>query len=219
MKQFEKFSDAEIIEKVLQGEVGMYEIIVRRYNGYLYKIGRTYNYNHEDTEDLIQDTYVDAFKNLSKFEGRSSFKTWLVRIMLNNCYRKKEKMSYKNEFATDNPNENKMPMFSKSHNDGQREIHSRELGKIIEDAVEKIPEIYRVVFTLREMNGFNVAETAKLLEISKSNVKVRLNRAKAMLKNIVESSYAPEELFEFNLIYCDAMVDRVMDKIKETKSY
>lgn len=217
MNQFEKLPESEIIERILLGETPLYEIIVRRYNAYLYKIGRSYNYNHEDTQDLMQDTYVDAFRNLGKFEGRSSFKTWLVRIMLNNCYRKKEKLSFKNEHATAEPNENITPMFNNSNNDINREIYSHELGRIIEKALEQIPEDYRMVFSLREMNGFSVAETAKLLEISESNVKVRLNRAKTMLKDILEKSYVAEELYEFNLIYCDAMVERVMNKIKEEK--
>lgn len=217
MNQFEKLPESEIIERILLGETPLYEIIVRRYNAYLYKIGRSYNYNHEDTQDLMQDTYVDAFRNLGKFEGRSSFKTWLVRIMLNNCYRKKEKLSFKNEYATAEPNENITPMFNNSNNDINREIYSHELGRIIEKALEQIPEDYRMVFSLREMNGFSVAETAKLLEISESNVKVRLNRAKTMLKDILEKSYVAEELYEFNLIYCDAMVERVMNKIKEEK--
>ncbi len=90
MKQFEKYTEVEIIERILKGEKALYEIIVRRFNPYLYKVGRSYNYHHEDTLDLMQDTFVDAYKNLQNFEGRSNFKTWIVRIMLNNCYRKRE---------------------------------------------------------------------------------------------------------------------------------
>ena len=91
MDVFEKFTEAEIIRRILDGEKAMYEIIVRRFNPYLYKIGRSYNYNHEDTQDLMQDTFVDAYKNLLQFEGRSNFKTWIIRIMMNNCYRKGKK--------------------------------------------------------------------------------------------------------------------------------
>ena len=97
MQQFEKYTETEIIGRILKGEKALYEIIVRRFNPYLYKIGRSYNFNHEDTEDLMQDSFVDAYKNLSQFEGRSGFKTWIIRIMLNNCFRKKEKSSFKNE--------------------------------------------------------------------------------------------------------------------------
>lgn len=75
---------------------------------------------------------------------------------------------------------------------------------------------YRLVFTLREVNGLNVAETADALNISETNVKVRLNRAKTMLRKEVEKSYSAEDIFEFNLVYCDAMVQRVINKIKES---
>jgi RNA polymerase sigma-70 factor (ECF subfamily) len=74
---------------------------------------------------------------------------------------------------------------------------------------------YRLVFTLREVNGLNVAETADTLNISEANVKVRLNRAKTMLRKEVEKSYSAEDIFEFNLVYCDAMVQRVINKLKE----
>ena len=83
MAHFEKFSDLEIIGRISNGEKALYEIIVRRYNPYLYKIGRSYNYNHEDTQDLMQETLIDVYNNLLQFEGRSVFKTWIIRIMMN----------------------------------------------------------------------------------------------------------------------------------------
>lgn len=72
-----------------------------------------------------------------------------------------------------------------------------------------------MTFSLREITGLNVSETASLLNISEANVKVRLNRAKAMLRNAIEKTYSAGELFEFNLIYCDAIVENVMKKIHE----
>lgn len=74
-----------------------------------------------------------------------------------------------------------------------------------------------MVFSLREINGLNVLETAEALSISETNVKVRLNRAKTMLRKEIEKSYTTEDIFEFNLIYCDAMVNRVMNNIKKTQ--
>lgn len=205
-------SDIEIIEKVKNGEKSLYELIVRRYNPYLYKIGRSYNYNHEDTQDLMQDTYVDAYKSLDQFEQRASFKTWISRIMLNNCFRKKEKSSYKNEFAQE-VNENITPMFTFKNNDTNQDILSKELGQVIEAALENIPLDYKMVFSLREINGMSTEETAEALDITEANVKVRLNRAKGMLRERIQKAYTPEEIFEFNLIYCDAMVERVMKGI------
>ncbi|MFA5245516.1 MAG: sigma-70 family RNA polymerase sigma factor [Pedobacter sp.] len=215
MKQFQQLTEIEIISRILNGDKPLYEIIVRRFNPFLYKIGRSYNYNHEDTQDLMQDTYIDAFKSLSGFEQRSNFKTWLIRIMLNNCYHKKKKYSFKNEFANETINENVRPMFSNSNNDAQKEIHNRELGHIIERSFSKLPEDYRMVFSLREINGMSISETSSLLDISEANVKVRLNRAKSMLRTEIEKSYTSEELFEFNLCYCNPFTERVMNKIDE----
>lgn len=208
-----QLTDTEVIIRVINGEKSLYELIVRRFNSHLYKIGRSYNFNHEDTQDLMQDTYVDAFKSLSQFEQRSNFKTWLIRIMLNNCYHKKQKLSFKNEHPQEIINEKSTPMFNSEDNDTNKQIHNRVLGYIIEKSLEEIPDEYRLVFSLREITGFNVAETAELLNISQSNVKVRLSRAKTMLRNEIEKSYSVAELYEFNLIYCDATVNRVMQNI------
>lgn len=211
-KAYKEFTEEDIVKRVLEGEKAMYEIIVRRFNPYLYKVGRSYNYSHDDTMDLMQDTFIDAYKSLSGFQGRSTFKTWIVRIMMNNCFHKREKFSFKNEIASD-INDNSTPMYSHKQNETEKVVHNNELGHIIESALNKIPEDYRMVFSLREINGFNVFETADLLGISEPNVKVRLNRAKTMLREKLEQNYSAKELFDFNLIFCDPLTKYVMDAI------
>lgn len=210
-----QYSDEKLIKQILAGETNLYELLIRRYNPYLYRIGRSQNYSHDDTQDLMQDTYVDAYTNLSGFEGRSAFKTWIVRIMLNNCYRKRQKWGFKHIIST-LINENSFPdLFNRQRTDPNKIIMNEELNAVIENALLRIPMNYRMVFTFRELNGLSIKETADTLKISEANVKVRLNRAKAMLRKEVEKSYSAEEIFEFNLIYCDAMVARVMKKIME----
>jgi RNA polymerase sigma factor (sigma-70 family) len=216
-KPIENLTDQETIERILNGEVELFEILIRRNNSFLYKTGRSYNYNHEDTQDLMQDTLLDAYNNLSKFENRSSFKTWIIKIMLNNCYRKKQKSSFRNEISQE-INERSVPMYSSpQHSDTSKTVANRELNVVIENALKKVPLDYRMVFSLREVSGLNILETAETLNISESNVKVRLNRAKAMLRKEIEKSFTSEEIFEFNLIYCDRMVEIVMSKIKARK--
>lgn len=213
-----QYTDTELVNKILEGELALYEILIRRNNPYLYKIGRSYNYNHEDTQDLMQDTFIDTYLNLSKFENRSSFKTWIIRIMINNCYKKLQKLSYKNEISTE-INEKAIPMFSdNSHTDTNKVIMTKELNFVIENALIQIPLDYRMVFSLRKIAGLNVAETAQSLSISENNVKVRFNRAKAMLRKQIEKSYTEIDLYEFNLIYCDAMVLNVMNRIKKLQN-
>jgi RNA polymerase sigma factor (sigma-70 family) len=210
-----QYSDSDIIDKVITGETGLFEILIRRYNSHLYKTGRSYNYSHEDTQDLMQESFISAYLNLAKFENRASFKTWIIKIMLNHCWQKQQKLSYKNETRQD-ISENSASMFV-SPTDTQSAIMNKELNNVIENALSEVPENYRMVFTLREINGMNVAETAEAMNISETNVKVRLNRAKAMLRTQIEKSYSSEEIFEFNLVYCDAIVNHVMERIQNLK--
>ncbi|HTH55559.1 MAG TPA: sigma-70 family RNA polymerase sigma factor [Cyclobacteriaceae bacterium] len=217
MKSAEQYSDAEVIQKILNGERALFEILIRRNNAALYKTGRSYNYSHADTQDLMQETFINAFLNLAKYEHRSSFKTWIVKIMLNNCFRKQQKFSFKNEIQTE-MEEASEPMFASEHGNTNKVIMNRELNTVIEKALLQLPLDYRLVFSMREANGFNVHETATALNISEANVKVRLNRAKAMLRKEVEKSYSSEDIFEFNLVYCDAMVSSVMAKLAQLQA-
>jgi RNA polymerase sigma factor (sigma-70 family) len=219
VKILQQLTDDNIIDRVVNNETPLFEVLIRRYNPYLYKIGRSYGYNHEDVEDLMQETFINAYQHLKGFNKQSSFKTWLVRIMLNNCYSKKQKASARNEFTTQNFfDEKTIPMFSEmSSNETEKVVGNRELSMVIEKAIKEIPFDYRLVFTLREINGFSVAETANTLNITETNVKVRLNRAKAMLRKEVAKMYLPGEIFQFNLIYCDKIVNNVMARILRMK--
>ncbi|TAL42046.1 MAG: sigma-70 family RNA polymerase sigma factor, partial [Chitinophagaceae bacterium] len=180
MKQFDTITEMELISRIREGEKELFEILIRRNNPYLYKVGMSYGYKHEDAEDLMQETFIAAYLNLEKFEGRSSFKTWITRIMLNQCYRKAQKLSFKNEKANDSiVNEKTTPMFeSHQSTDTYKSVLNNELSNIIGNALTAIPMEYRMVFSLRELNGMSTAETAEALDISETNVKVRLNRAK-----------------------------------------
>lgn len=213
VKAFEHFTDLEIIQKILSGEKQLYELLIRRNNPYLYRIGRSYGYNHHDVEDLMQETYINAYKSLSGFKNISSFKTWITRIMLNHCFQKKQKQAYQKEvLSEDNHHEKKHPMFQQANNTGKT-VLNKELGHVLENALNRLPEDYRLVFTLRELNGLNVAETAEVTQLSETNIKARLSRAKSMLRNEIEKMYSAEEIYEFNLVYCDSIVERVMAMI------
>jgi RNA polymerase sigma factor (sigma-70 family) len=209
-----QLTDTDVVERVLSNEVALYEILVRRYNPYLYKIGRSYGYNHHDVEDLMQDSFVSAYENLAKLENRSFFKTWLTRIMMNECYRKQNKASYRKEiFLETTATDKTIPMFSSNKSNPEQTTGNRELHTVIENAINNIPLDYRMVFCLREMNGMSVIETSKALQLTETNVKVRLNRAKGMLRKEVEKMYTPDEIFQFNLVYCDKIVENVMRRI------
>jgi RNA polymerase sigma factor (sigma-70 family) len=133
--------------------------------------------------------------------------------MLNNCYKKQQKFSFSHE----KPNEisdKSIPMFTSQYSHPTETVQNRELSSVIENSLRQLPVDYRVVFVLREINGFSVKETASILDITETNVKVRLNRARTMLRKGIEQSYKPGDIFEFNLIYCDMIVSNVMQKLQ-----
>lgn len=208
-------TDQTIISKILAGDVALFEVLIRRYNPVLYKIARSYGFNHQDAEDLMQDTHVSAYTELSKFKGLSSYKTWTSRIMINKCLYKLKYGYFKNEYPSEQINDlNIRPMYS-WEKDYQTEdvLLNRELIAVLERSIQSIPVLYRTVFVLREVEGFSVAETAELLNISNVNVKVRLNRAKALLQKQIQAFYTNAEVYSFNLVYCDAIVRKVFEKI------
>ena len=215
MTTYNQLSEVEVIKRINDGDVALFEVLIRRYNPYLYKVGRSYGFNHEDVEDLMQESFIKAYENLGKLENGVYFKTWLIRIMLNECYRKRQKFALYKDITVDILlHEKTIPMFlDNGNNDTEKKVVNREMSGVIENAIKHIPLDYGLVFTLRELNGMSVLETAKALNITETNVKARLSRAKAMLRKEVEKTYTPEDIFHFNLVYCDKIVSRVMDVI------
>lgn len=213
MKTDVTLTEEELVAKIITGETAFFELLVRRNNQYLYRIGKMYRFSQEDTQDLMQESFVNAYIHLRSFHGKSSFKTWISKIMLNACFHqsKKNKNQYMESF------DNSTAEIKSSANDPISEIMSTELITIIENRLLKLGEDYRTVFMVREINGMSVAETADLLGITENNVKVRMNRAKQMLRAELEKSYKKEELFEFNMVYCNPLTERIMSKIAEVK--
>jgi RNA polymerase sigma factor (sigma-70 family) len=208
--------DAALIEKILLGEKALFEVIIRRLNPGLYKIARGFGYNHQDAEDLMQETYLSVYSSLKQFEGRSSLKTWASKIMVNKCIYRKAHGYYSKEIPSgENMNENVLPMQKTNTEDTGRQVMRREFSKLLEHHLAQLPEIYKTVFLLREVEGFSVAETADMLTVSEVNVKVRLNRAKTLLQKKMETWYSGADIYEFNLIYCDAIVNKVLSDIEK----
>lgn len=207
-------TDAEIIKKVLDGEVALFEVLMRRHNSVLYKIPRGYGFNHQDAEDIVQETYVNAYTQLKNFEHRASFKTWVTKILINKClYKLGSEYSKKEQPQSELINENAQPMHTSQLQQPDNDLIKKELAKVLENSLQLIPVPYRAVFILRELEGFNVAETAELLSITPTNVKVRLNRAKVMLQKQLEQFYSSTDLYDFKDNYCTEIVKEVFNNI------
>lgn len=207
--------EEEIIQKIVNGEKALFEILIRRYNSGLYKIARCYGFNHQDAEDIMQETHVAAYTNLKNFQHKASYKTWISKILIHKCVYKVSYGYFKNEQpGSDQLSENAKPVFNQTKMATDKIVLNRELSKVLEKSLQEIPLTYRTVFILREVEGFSTAETAELINTSPVNVKVRLNRAKALLQKKLESFYSSTDIYDFNAIYCDAMVKNVFDALK-----
>lgn len=210
----ETITDNEIIARMLQGEKNLYAIIVRRYNQRLYKVGISILNDDTEVEDAMQVTYINAYENLGKFAFKASFSTWLTRILINECLLRLKKRG-KTIIMNDDNMENEIHNWQAGKTQSPvTKVLNSELKTILEDAIRKLPEIYRTVFVMREIENMNVAETKECLAISEVNVKVRLNRAKAMLRDLLANFYKKEDILHFHLSRCDRMVERVMKQIE-----
>jgi len=207
----EILNDDEIIARILHGEKDLYSIIVRRYNQRLYRVGMSMINDDTEVEDAMQMAYINAYENLGKFAFRSSFPTWLTRILINECLLRLRKRK-KSISMNDENIENVMKQNKELHTPVTAAVNS-ELRSILNDAIGKLPEIYRSVFVMREIENMNIAETKECLNISEVNVKVRLNRAKALLRDILSAQYSKEDILHFHLSRCDHMVEKVMTGI------
>ena len=220
-KQIEaqKVNDNDVIDRVLRGEKGAYELIIRKYNQRLYRIVRLYLKNEDEIEDVIQESYVKAYEKMSQFEKRSSFSTWLIRIAINEALAHLKRQKRLVSFAPDQTDDSGMPREIAARSAKSEtpigEVMNAELKEILERAVDRLPEKYRTVFVMREMEGLSIAETSESLDISGPNVKVRLNRAKEMLRETISDFYHDVEVFHFDLVRCDRIVQNVMHRLGE----
>ena len=204
-----------IIEKILHGEKVLFEVLIRRTNAILYKIARMYGFNHQDSEDLMQESHISAYQNLHSFAYRSSYKTWISKIMINKCLYKL-KYGYQAKETNEIFNENAQPMLtSLPSSSTDHVVNNNELGKVLESCIQQLPLIYRSVFLLRELEGHSINETSEILGISEVNVKVRLNRARVMMQKELENFYNRTEVYSFHLKYCEPLTKKVMARIED----
>ncbi|MGH9862614.1 MAG: RNA polymerase sigma factor [Candidatus Acidiferrales bacterium] len=208
--------DEEVVERVLAGEVALYEILMRRYNQRLYRVARAILGNDSEAEDVMQDAYVRAYAHLNQFAGRAKFSTWLTKIAVHEAL---ARMRRARRFEVINPTEDSesdgMPPVVSHGRDPERQLFDQEMKALLEATINALPEEYRSVFVLREAEGMSTAETAEALEISEEAVKTRLHRARAMLQGELfeRVGASTRGAFEFHLSRCDRVVAEVFKRI------
>lgn len=216
MTSHELISDHELIERILQGDKTLYAILVHRYNQSLYRIGMSILNDEAEVEDAMQAAYIHAYENLHQFEFKSEFHTWMTKILIHECQHR-----YNSRKRSVGLNDEKYEdmMLQKERNESPAvKFMNGELKTILNQVIYNLPEIYRTVFVLREIEHLSIEETRHCLNISEANVKVRLNRAKAMLRNLLSSYYKEEELPHIHLNRGNRLVDAVLQHQRSSVS-
>ncbi len=202
-----QMTDEETVDRILKGEKYLYENLMRKYNSRMFRISMSIIDDDMEAEDIMQTAYINAYQQLGAFTNKSSFATWLTRILINESLLHKKKNQRRRDIYS-------LQHISEQHTDTPlKSLMNKELKNILEKAVLTLPEKYRLVFVMREMEEMSTNETMEVLNIGESNVKIRLNRAKEMLRNELSSQFRSQQLFDFHLTRCDRVVNFVMDKI------
>jgi RNA polymerase sigma-70 factor (ECF subfamily) len=213
-------TDAEVVERVRAGDRALFEILMRRHNVRLYRAARAVLKNEHDVEDVMQQAYINAFTHLHQFEERSQFSTWLIRIGLNEAFARRRKVQAaesreeRDSHVSDDRQE-VIDAVASMQPDPERQAYARELHRVLEDAVDALPDTYRTVFMLRDVEGLSTSETGEGLGLGEEAVKTRLHRARAMIRRAVTARIGSvaSGAFQFHAPRCDRVVAAVLARI------
>lgn len=203
-------SDEEVVRRVLAGDTSLFEILMRRYNQRLFRIARGILPDDAEAEDVMQEAYVRAFRELAAFRGEARFSTWLTRIACHEALARAKKRRRLVPIEGGEPPDPPAKAFSP-----ERELENRELHAVLRDAVEVLPDPLRAVFCLREIEGLSTEQTGDLLGLTVENVRVRLHRAKRSLRQKLDDRIGREvrRLYLFDGPRCDRMVESVFARL------
>src|SRR5215475_8714260 len=213
----ESLSDSEIVKRVRAGDRALFEILMRRHNQQIYRAARAILKNETEVEDVVQQAYISAYLHLDQFEERSRFSTWLTRIAVNEAIGRRDKTK-----ATQSMNQrleedrgSVVDTFTSSEPSPEHQAYARELQRVLEQAVDELPETYRAVFMLRDIEGLSTSETGEGLGLGEEAVKTRLHRARAILRQSVASRIGAVAAgaFQFQAPRCDRVVAAVLERI------
>lgn len=212
-----ELQDEEVVGRVLAGETALFEILMRRYNQRLYRVSRSILRDDGEAEDVMQDAYVRAYEHLDQFAGKAAFSTWLTRIAIHEALARKRRRGRMDELDALPANGEFMPMMKSSAPNPEAGTATAEARELLEQAINHLPEAYRTVVVLREVEEMSVAETAESLGVSDAVVKTRLHRAHAMLRKdlYARAKGRATDLYQFHAVRCDRVVKAVFERIKE----
>ena len=218
----EGWADEEIVRRILHGDLVLFELLMRRHNQRVYRAIRSILRDDCESEDVMQDAYVRAYEHLAQFEGRAQFSTWLTRIAVHEALKRLaargkldplDEERYEEEDGT-------MPAFQSNSPTPESNASNSELKSLLEEAILTLPVMYRAVTVLRDVEELSTAETAEVLSISETNVKVRLHRAHELLRGVLFARVGANstQAFSFHASRCDRVVRAVFERL-EPDSY
>ena len=216
--ELETVTDERLVRLAAQGEESAIRILIQRHNRRLFRVARGVLRDDAEAEDVVQETYVRAFSNLASFRGEARLSTWLTRIALNEALGRARRRRPTVELSDAEMREGRVlivPSASSSANPESETARSH-LRHVLEEAVDALPELFRVVFVLRDVEGLDTEETASQLSIRPETVKTRLHRARRMLRTAIEERLSAtfSELFPFDGERCVRMADRVVERLR-----
>ena len=216
LEECRTISDDDVVSRVRTGETGLYEMLMRRYNQRLFRVVRSVVPSDCEAEDVLQEAWVRAYEHLDQFAGRASFSTWVTRIAFHEALARAR--HNRRWTSLENPGGEIMSEAGRRQTTSETpetQAMRGQLGRLLQAAVDALPETYRTVFVLREVEQLSTSETADSLDLSEEAVKTRLHRSRALLRRELETRLGPAiaEAYSFLGSRCDRMVARVLQRI------
>ena len=208
-------SDDLLVRRILGGEPALFERIMRRHNQRLFRAARAILNDDAEAEDVMQETYARAFAHLGQFRGDAQLGTWLTKIAVHEALARVRKRRRLAPLPAVGEVE-ALPMPDRpTPSDPEHEAHNAELRKLLERAIDALPETYRTVFVLREVEGLSTATTAECLGVSEEVVKTRLSRARVRLRDGLyeRAGVVAATAFTFGGERCDRIVAAVLPRL------
>ena len=214
LERWQALTDEQIVAQVVGGHTALFEVLMRRHNERIYRAARAIVRDDREAEDVMQQAYVNAYAHLRQFDHRAKFSTWLTRIAINEALARVRRQARYESFDEEATGAGETIM-TRQQVDPEHQAIARELGALLEKAVDALPEGNREVFMLREIEGLSTAETAECLGVSEDVVKTRLSRARAALRADLfqRAGVAAANAFRFERPRCDRVVAAVMERI------
>ncbi|MCS7151805.1 MAG: sigma-70 family RNA polymerase sigma factor [Endomicrobia bacterium] len=192
-----KIDDTQLVELAKNGDTKAFETLIKRYEDRIYSLAYRILQDKEEAYDVLQETAISAFKNIKRFKGESTFSTWITRIALNFALmrKRKQKSLLKSAQLLQVEDDDKLPEKLETEklqatvdwsDNPSLTFEREELKEALYDSLNKLPEKYRTVFILKELEGRSVEEISKILGISQSATKTRLHRGRMYLRWLLE---------------------------------